>query len=218
MGLRRRARERAVQALYQLDGISFSPEALGPRAAAVPPLEAPRAAAEPPPVERELLWKLSGSTGGAALVRRRKPAPGTKSPAAMPEPPPTPPATLDDALDAFWASFDPPESEVRLLADPLIRGALVHRAELDERVEQTSLHWRIERMARVDRNILRLGVYELLHRPDVPTKVCLNEAIEIARKFGSEESGAFINGVLDKIAKTVRAPEGEPAAPPEGDE
>jgi N utilization substance protein B len=115
-------------------------------------------------------------------------------------------ATIEETLHAFWASFEPPEPEVRKLAEPLITGVLEHLEELDGVVESSSLHWRVDRMARVDRNILRLGVYELKFRPEVPTKVCLNEAIEVARKYGAEDSGAFINGVLDRVAHSVRGP------------
>lgn len=115
-------------------------------------------------------------------------------------------ATIEETLQAFWASFDPPEPEVRKLAEPLITGVLEHLDELDHIVESSSLHWRVDRMARVNRNILRLGVYELRFRPEVPTKVCLNEAIEVARKYGAENSGAFINGVLDRVAHSVRGP------------
>ena len=126
----------------------------------------------------------------------------------MANPGPTEPrqATIEETLQAFWASFDPPEPEVRKLAEPLITGVLEHLDELDHIVESSSLHWRVDRMARVNRNILRLGVYELRFRPEVPTKVCLNEAIEVARKYGAEDSGAFINGVLDRVAHSVRGP------------
>jgi len=89
------------------------------------------------------------------------------------------------------------------LAAPLIEGVLSHLSELDRAVEQVSVNWRVSRMAKVDRNVLRLGAFELLHRPDVPPKVAINEAIDIATRYGSEESGAFINGILDKIAQRV---------------
>ena len=83
-----------------------------------------------------------------------------------------------------------------------------HRAELDQRIEATSHHWRVERMAKVDRNVLRLAVFELLFCPQTPRKVVLNEAVELAKTFGSEESGAFINGIIDKIAAGLSEPEG----------
>ncbi|HET9595846.1 MAG TPA: transcription antitermination factor NusB [Anaeromyxobacteraceae bacterium] len=107
---------------------------------------------------------------------------------------------LDEALSRFWKSFEPVEREVMDLAEALVRGVARNRREIDDAIEAVSTNWRIDRMPRVDRNVLRLAVHELLHRPDVPVKVVLNEAIELGKKFGSESSGAFINGVLDKLA------------------
>jgi N utilization substance protein B len=78
-----------------------------------------------------------------------------------------------------------------------------HQTALDALIEQHSQNWRIERMQRVDRNVLRLGVFELQHRVDIPRKVTINEAIELAKLFGTEDSAAFINGVLDRIAIAV---------------
>jgi N utilization substance protein B len=106
---------------------------------------------------------------------------------------------IDDALARFWKSFEPAEREVMDLADALVRGVARHRAAVDEAIESVSTHWRLDRMAKVDRNVLRLAVYELLET-DVPPKVAINEAIELGKKFGSESSGAFVNGVLDKVA------------------
>jgi N utilization substance protein B len=111
---------------------------------------------------------------------------------------------IDDALAAFWRSFEPVEREVKELAEALVRGVAEHRRDVDEAIEEASSHWRLDRMARVDRNVLRLAVYELL-RTDVPVKVVINEAIELGKKFGSESSGAFVNGVLDKIAAGLPA-------------
>ncbi len=70
-------------------------------------------------------------------------------------------------------------------------------------IEGVSANWRLDRMAKVDRNVLRLAVFELQHRPDVPVKVVLNEAIELGKKYGSESSGAFINGLLDRVAQEL---------------
>jgi N utilization substance protein B len=106
---------------------------------------------------------------------------------------------IDDALAAFWKSFEPVEREVRELAEGLVRGVAAHRRAVDEAIEEASSNWRLDRMARVDRNVLRLAVYELL-KTDVPVKVVINEAIELGKKFGSESSGAFVNGVLDRVA------------------
>lgn len=107
---------------------------------------------------------------------------------------------LDEALARFWRNFEPVEREVREMAEELVRGVAAHRREIDELIEGASANWRLDRMARVDRNVLRLAVHELLHLPDVPVKVVINEAIELGKKYGSESSGAFVNGVLDGIA------------------
>jgi N utilization substance protein B len=106
---------------------------------------------------------------------------------------------IDDALARFWRSFEPVEREVREQAEALVRGVADHRREVDDVIEGASTNWRLDRMAKVDRNVLRLAVHELLHG-DVPVKVVLDEAIELGKKFGSESSGAFVNGVLDKVA------------------
>ena len=106
---------------------------------------------------------------------------------------------IDEALSAFWRSFEPVEKEVRALAEGLVRGVAGHRRQVDEAIEKASSNWRLDRMARVDRNVLRLAVYEFL-RTEVPVKVVINEAIELGKKFGSESSGAFVNGVLDRVA------------------
>ncbi|HEY6106339.1 MAG TPA: transcription antitermination factor NusB [Anaeromyxobacteraceae bacterium] len=107
---------------------------------------------------------------------------------------------LEEALARFWKSFEPVEREVRETAEALVRGVAAHRRQIDEAIEAVSVNWRLDRMAKVDRNVLRLAVHELLHRPDVPVKVVIDEAIELGKKFGSESSGAFVNGVLDRIA------------------
>jgi len=107
---------------------------------------------------------------------------------------------LDEALARFWRSFEPVEREVREVAESMVRGVAEHRREIDESIEVVSTNWRLDRMAKVDRNVLRLAVFELRWRPDVPVKVCINEAIELGKKYGSESSGAFVNGVLDRIA------------------
>ncbi|HYS82001.1 MAG TPA: transcription antitermination factor NusB [Anaeromyxobacteraceae bacterium] len=112
---------------------------------------------------------------------------------------------LDEALSRFWKSFEPVEREVMQVAEELVRGVARHRRELDTAIEAVSQNWRLDRMARVDRNVLRLAAFELLHRADVPVKVVINEAIELGKKFGSESSGAFINGVLDRVADALPA-------------
>jgi len=112
---------------------------------------------------------------------------------------------LEEALSRFWRSFEPVEREVMDQAEALVRGVAEHRLDIDQLIEGVSQNWRLDRMARVDRNVLRLAVHELLHRPDVPVKVVINEAIELGKKYGSETSGAFVNGVLDRIAASLPA-------------
>jgi N utilization substance protein B len=112
---------------------------------------------------------------------------------------------LDEALERFWKSFEPVEREVRALAEEYVRGVARHRRAVDDAIERVSEHWRLDRMAKVDRNVLRLAVYELHHRADAPVKVVINEAIELGKKYGSESSGAFINGLLDRLAQALPA-------------
>jgi N utilization substance protein B len=111
---------------------------------------------------------------------------------------------IDEALSRFWRSFEPVEREVMALAETLVRGVAAHRRDVDEAIERVSTNWRLDRMAKVDRNVLRLAVYELLET-DVPVKVVINEAIELGKKYGSESTGAFVNGVLDKVASGLPA-------------
>jgi N utilization substance protein B len=90
---------------------------------------------------------------------------------------------------------------VREFADGLLRGTLDHLAQIDEELERQTANWRLDRLAAVDRNILRLAMYELLFQSETPPAVVIDEAIEIAKKFGAEESPRFINGVLDGFLK-----------------
>ena len=99
------------------------------------------------------------------------------------------------------------DEETRAHAEDLLAGCLARQDELDARIAEAAEHWDVKRMASVDRAILRLGVYELLHRPDVPPKVALDEAIRLAKKYGGAESGGFVNGILDRIMKQVRPPD-----------
>jgi N utilization substance protein B len=99
----------------------------------------------------------------------------------------------------------------RELAERIVRGVLDERAELDVLLQRASRNWRLERMARVDRNLLRLGAWELLRSDDVPAKVAINEAIEIAKRFGTAESAAFVNGILDRCLEELGR-KGEPGA------
>ncbi|MEO0321988.1 MAG: transcription antitermination factor NusB [Myxococcota bacterium] len=106
---------------------------------------------------------------------------------------------VEDALRSFWAHLAPsPEAED--FAHVLARGVAEDGERIDATIRAVSHHWRLERMTRVDRNILRLATFELLSLEDVPRRVTLNEAVELAKRFGSEGSAGFVNGVLDRIA------------------
>ena len=105
-----------------------------------------------------------------------------------------------DAVRSVLAHFEDADKDTEKFADELVRGVQSERTAIDELIQKSSTHWKLDRMARVDRNILRLAVYEILRRADVPLRVTLNEAIELGKKYGSEESSAFVNGVLDKVA------------------
>jgi N utilization substance protein B len=105
-----------------------------------------------------------------------------------------------EAVRGVMDHFEEADRETERFADELVRGVQSEQAQIDSLIQKTSTNWKLERMARVDRNILRLAVYEILRRADVPVRVTLNEAVELGKKFGSEESSAFVNGVLDRIA------------------
>src|SRR5262245_14989397 len=106
-------------------------------------------------------------------------------------------------LPEFW-SRHPVDAEARAFAEALVRGTKLHEDKIDGMIAQYAENWDIDRMAVVDRNILRQGIFELLWMDDVPPKVAINEALEIAKKFSTHESSRFINGVLDRIHKELR--------------
>jgi len=105
-----------------------------------------------------------------------------------------------EALRNFWRERRAPRDLISR-ADKLVKGVLDNKGSIDELIARTSEHWRLERMSRVDRNILRLAVYEMLYDAEVPGQVSIDEAVEIAKRYGHIGSSAFINGVLDKIWK-----------------
>lgn len=114
------------------------------------------------------------------------------------------PQTMRD----FWREF-PGDAEGRAYADAIVLGVVADREAVDERIARASEHWRLPRMTRVDRNVLRLATWELVHQPATPRAVILDEAVELAKRFGSEDSGAFVNGVLGRVADDC----GRPAEP-----
>ena len=103
----------------------------------------------------------------------------------------------------FWARH-PLDEDTRRFADDIVRGVTTSHGAIDEIIVRVTEHWDLERMAVVDRNILRLAVYELGWREETPPKVVINEAIEIAKKFGTRESSRFINGILDRVHRELR--------------
>jgi len=113
----------------------------------------------------------------------------------------------DEALDAVLGEHAPDASEaIRTFAGDLLRGVVACREEIDDLIGRQSSHWRIERLAAVDKQILRLAVWELQHQPGTPPAVIVNEALELARTFSTDEAVKFVNGVLDGIRRSLRIP------------
>jgi N utilization substance protein B len=110
--------------------------------------------------------------------------------------------SVERVIASYWHET-PGDPEGRSYADEAVRGVAEDLDKLDEAIRKASTNWRLERMARVDRNVLRLGTWELMHAAEVPRAVILDEAVELAKRFGSEESSAFVNGVLDRVATDV---------------
>ena len=108
-------------------------------------------------------------------------------------------ASAKQVINDFWREH-PGDAEGRPYADELVLGVTEAIEAVDGRVRAASTNWRLERMARVDRNVLRLGAWELLHRKETPRAVILDEAVELAKRYGSDDSQKFVNGVLDRVA------------------
>ena len=110
----------------------------------------------------------------------------------------------EDALEAFWNTFDT-KPVVREYARKLIAGVVLHRADLDEHIDGALTNWTPERVGKIERNLLRVAIFEIAYTDDVPLKVAINEAIEIAKAYGTDDSAGFVNAVLDKLKSTVFA-------------
>ena len=139
-----------------------------------------------------------------------------------------PPEDLGAALNQFWdaqrmsdlleshgptwgerVELPPPnaeESATRLFADRLVRGVLENREQLDDIIRKHAKNWDLHRMAAVDRNVMRLAIHEMLHRDDIPPVVSINEAVDVAKKFSTADSGEFVNGILDKVKADLLRP------------
>jgi N utilization substance protein B len=122
-----------------------------------------------------------------------------------------PDAEPEEAVRSATAEAEAPSADEELLRE-LVTGVHSHLPTLDRTVERISRNWKVRRMDRVDKSILRLGVYELLHHGETPAAVVLDECIELAKAFGTPDSPAFINGILDRVAREARAAEFPPEA------
>ena len=106
-------------------------------------------------------------------------------------------------IDAYWDDNEEKDLEVKRFANALVLGACNKKKEIDKIISECATNWQMDRMAVIDRNILRFASYELLFADEIPPKVTINEAIDIAKRYGDSESGKFVNGVLDKINKDI---------------
>ena len=121
-----------------------------------------------------------------------------------------PPSDLDASIDLYWEEREATgPDEVRSYADAIVRGVVEHTGDIDDLITSHTHNWRLERIAAVDRNILRMAICEFLYQTDVPRAVVINEAIEIAKRYSTEESSQFINGVLDGIRRVLETSEEE---------
>lgn len=110
-----------------------------------------------------------------------------------------PPISYQDLMEVLTTSL---EKEIVQYADEIIRGVQLHKSAIDSKIQSASSHWKVERMATIDRNILRIAVYEMRFAANpLKENIVINEAVEIAKKFGTTESASFVNGLLDQVAK-----------------
>lgn len=107
----------------------------------------------------------------------------------------------EEAISSFWNEREEGQAspEVAGFASDLVRGVAVHQEEIDQKISKHATNWQIDRMAVLDRNILRIGCFEILFREDIPPKVAINEAVDLAKKYSGEEAGKFVNAILDKV-------------------
>ena len=108
---------------------------------------------------------------------------------------------MDAVVESYWNAEETKDQEVIAYSNVLARGVCGHIKDLDQKISDYATNWQIKRMAIIDRNVMRIGLYELQHTTDIPPKVAINEAVELAKKYGDLESSKFVNGILDKIHK-----------------
>lgn len=123
--------------------------------------------------------------------------------------------TIEEMVETYWGEMAEAAEEVRDFANQLAIGTIEHLNEIDDRIRLRTEHWRIPRMAIVDRNLLRMAVYEFLFQPSTPRTVAINEALEIARRFSTTEATQFINGILDAIKRDLESDGSEEVEKPE---
>jgi N utilization substance protein B len=116
---------------------------------------------------------------------------------------------LEEDLQDFWA--DKENDSARRFAEELIRGVLGHMGELDKAIQSCAENWNLARIGKVERNILRLAIYEMLYREDIPPVVSINEAVDISKEMSDDAAGRFVNGILDRVRKTLPRPARTPA-------
>lgn len=104
-------------------------------------------------------------------------------------------------LEDYWKSQGVVNNEIRSFSEYLVKGYSDHKEKIDSLISKYAVNWELDRMATIDRNILRMSIYELIHADDVPIKVTINEAVEMAKKYGDKDSGKFVNGILDKVSR-----------------
>ena len=121
-----------------------------------------------------------------------------------------PPTSSMDGFSEFWQDKSP-SPRTRAFTELLVRGVLDHQTEIDQRLEGYAEHWDLRRMSAVDRNLMRMAMYEMLYCEDIPPVVSINEAVEIAKQFSGEDSGRFVNGILDRARKDIDRPARTPA-------
>lgn len=121
---------------------------------------------------------------------------------------------MPEGLKDFW-QICPVNNTTREFATNLILGVIANQPQIDELIRKNSANYELHRIAAVDRNVIRVAIYEMFHCPEIPPVVSINEAIEIAKQFGAEESGKFVNGILDRIRKELPRPARTAAKPEE---
>jgi len=114
-------------------------------------------------------------------------------------------SSVEELIETYWGEMAEAAEDVRSFANELVAGAISHLDEIAELIRLRTEHWRITRMAIVDRNLLRLAIFEFLYQPTTPMTVAINEALEIARRFSTHEATQFINGILDAIKRDVES-------------